>query len=519
MELQQLMTSLQERPAGKEALNIIHKHYGDGIGVYPKSVRMYGNALFFIGRKQSEKNLYIVTLANDGAAVKGFEGEELHQTMFGPNFTIRKCCMTNTNANHLRELFEFTRPVVLGIADSFGFGDRLGIANPAHLRSLEGSHMKPVLAQQSVRELERTQRTVEEVLDAATWAVFQEGYSAGFGADADHLKTPEDIDRYARVGFTMYTFDPSAYVVNEAVSLPLADVVHGIQSIDMGDLRLDELKARYVHQTIALDGGVLQPNDEMVTRALLKYGGVIRHTRNLYKHLTGKHSSLQTEVEVSVDETDIPTTPFEHYFISHELKRLGVKLISLAPRFIGDFEKGVDYRGDLAAFEKEYRLHIAIAKINGPYKISIHSGSDKFSVYNVIGKLQLGAVHVKTAGTSYLEALRTAANVDRELVAQILDFSRAQYEEQKKSYHVSACLERVPAGANCSKEQLLSLFDEHDARQVFHVTFGKTLTERDGSGKFLFRDRLMACLKQHEELHYETLIRHFRKHLEPFEQR
>ncbi len=516
MELTQLMTSLKETSSQPDKVNPVSRYTGSEIDIYPSSVHAIGNAVVFIGKEKTEKYLYVVSLANDGAAVEGYVGEKLTKNIFGATLCVKRCRFTHENALRLREVFPFTRPVVLGLSDSYGFGDRLGLANPAHIRSLAGSHMRPILAQQSVRELERTQRTAEDVLDASSWAVFQEGYHAGFGADADHLKTNDDIDRYARAGFTMYTFDPSAFVINEAVSLPLAEVAQRIQQIDTGDLRLDALIARYANQAVNLDGAVLQPTSEMITRALLKYGGVIAHTHKLYKHLTEKYASLQTEVEMSVDETDIPTTPFEHYFISNELRRLGVKIVSLAPRFIGDFEKGVDYRGDLKAFEKEYRQHISIAKITGPYKISIHSGSDKFSVYKVIGALNLGAVHVKTAGTSYLEALRTASYVQPDLIREILDFSRDQFEESKKSYHVTAKLENVPTGAACSNESLVALFDEHDARQVFHVTFGKVLTTLNNSGSLLFKDRLMTCLKENEELHYATIIKHFRKHLDPF---
>ena len=92
-----------------------------------------------------------------------------------------------------------------------------------------------------------------------------------------------------------------------------------------------------------------------------------------------------------------------------ELLRLGVKFVSLAPRFVGRFEKGVDYIGDLALFEAELAQHAAVQKHFGNYKISIHSGSDKFSIYPLFAKYTEGKVHLKTAGTSYLEALRVMA--------------------------------------------------------------------------------------------------------------
>ncbi len=202
--------------------------------------------------------------------------------------------------------------------------------------------------------------------------------------------------------------------------------------------------------------------------------------------------------------------------VASELKRLGVKWVGLAPRFVGDFEKGIDYRGDLDVFKTEYLKHLAIAETFGPYKISIHSGSDKFGVYRTIGEIGSGGVHVKTAGTSYLEALRAIAVCDPGLFREILDFARSLYEHERRTYHVSGELERVPAATTLDDEALVRLLDDEDARQVLHVTFGRVLTERDPDGRTLFKDRIMAVLRENEDVHFGNLVTHFRRHTEPF---
>ena len=114
---------------------------------------------------------------------------------------------------------------------------------------------------------------------------------------------------------------------------------------------------------------------------------------------------------MSVDETATPTTVAEHFFVANELKRRGVHVHSLALRFVGEFQKGIDYKGDLAEFEARLREHVVIARHLGPYKISIHSGSDKFSIFPIAARVCGELVHEKTAGTWYLEALRVAARV------------------------------------------------------------------------------------------------------------
>jgi len=355
-------------------------------------------------------------------------------------------------------------------------------------------------------------------MDAATWAAFQEGYKEGFGADADHLKTTEDIDRMMRAGFTMYTFDPSAFVVNEAVSLSAEELSRRLRLLPWDVLAdtPEAVSSRYEGKTFRLaDECEIQATADEVRRALVKYGAVIAHAVILYRHLEERYRGNPYEVELSVDETDSPTTPFEHFLIASELRRLGVKLVSLAPRFVGDLEKGVDFKGDLALFKREYVKHARIAEALGPYKISIHSGSDKFSVYNVIGSLKIGHVHVKTAGTSYLEALRTLAEKEPVVFGEILDFARSRFETDRATYHVSADVSKIRPSSQYPPEAFPSLLEEDTVRQVLHVTFGSVLTHTDRSGRFSFKDRILRALDQHEEAHYRNLCRHFQRHIEP----
>lgn len=489
--------------------------------IYPKSINRQNDEFLFIARRGVDKYLFMISLAGHSPALDRWQGEILQSTSFETGTLIKQCPLTQHNAQVIRERFEFTRPVLIGLQNSIGLGDRLGLANPAHLRVVAGTNMKPVLAQQSIRELKRTNRTPEEVMDAATWAVFQEGFKQGFGSDADHLKTTDDIDLMVVAGFTMFTFDPGAYVVNEADVLPVKDLLKKAKALPWKLLNdsFENLMSRYEERPFAITNDfTIRPDREQVLRAVVKYGGVVAHTVKLSAHLENKHPDYPFELELSVDETESVTSPFEHLFIVNELRRLAISLTSLAPRFVGDFEKGIDYQGDLNQFREEYMKHLKIAETFGPYKLSIHSGSDKFRVYEVIGAVGRGRgrVHVKTAGTSYLEALRTVARKAPELFREILDFARERYELEKRTYHVSADVQNVPAARECSDDQLVELFEQNDARQVLHVTFGKVLTSKDKRGNNLFKDRIMNCLRENEETHYSYLQKHFRRHLKPF---
>jgi len=147
---------------------------------------------------------------------------------------------------------------------------------------------------------------------------------------------------------------------------------------------------------------------------------------------------------------------------------------------------------------------------DGPYKLSLHSGSDKFSIYPAFVRQTWGLAHLKTAGTSYLEALRTVAALDPDLFREIYDFSRGRYEEDRASYHVSASLERAVQPKYVPDEELPALPEQFDAREILHVTFGSVLKEAR------FRDRLLRLLRDHPEHYAAGLEKHFLRHLEPF---
>jgi hypothetical protein len=187
---------------------------------------------------------------------------------------------------------------------------------------------------------------------------------------------------------------------------------------------------------------------------------------------------------------------------------LGVRWVSLAPRFIGSFEKGVDYIGDLAIFEQELSGHAQVLKYFGNYKLSLHSGSDKFNIYPAIAAQTGRRVHVKTAGTSYLEALRVLSRETPVFFREILEFSRSRYEIDRASYHVSAVLAKVPPSNALTDEELPTLLEQFDARQVLHVTFGSVLN--------VYGSPLMSTLAANEMAYTHQVAKHFRKHLAPF---
>jgi hypothetical protein len=416
--------------------------------------------------------------------------------------------LTASNAAELRRRLPGLQPAPLGLQTSAGTGDRLGLATPGHVRAFADTGIAPIFAQQSIREMARTGRTPVDVLTDATWGAFQAGWRGPVGADADHLKTTADADVTAAAGFSLYTIDPGEHV-DSGADVAGPEVLAAKAALlpwQVLDTSPADLQARYAGRTFDLGERLLLISREQILRAAAKYGGAVAHVVRLHRHLAGK--GIPFELEVSVDETETPTTHAEHYYVASELKRLGVRWVSLAPRFVGRFEKGVDYIGDREALRADLIGHAQVARALGPYKLSLHSGSDKFSVYPLIVEAARGQVHLKTAGTSYLEALRVISQVDKGFFREILGLAREHYAADRASYHVSAQVERVPAPEALVDDDLPRLLENFDAREVLHVTFGTVLGR--------WGDRLKAALIENEDTYYALLERHFARHLSPF---
>jgi hypothetical protein len=466
--------------------------------IYGESVVEQEGSKFLLVQSAVTGDKKLVVIGN----ISGFTGEQSDEALI--------CTLTPENASVLRQRFAWLRPVALATKTSFGYGDRLGIATPGHIRAARHSIAAPIFAQQSVRENTRIGRTPQQVMDAAMWGVFQMGWRESWGADADHMKQVSDIDAFVDAGYTFFTIDPGDHVDDSAEDADEAILRAKVQALPWDDLESspENLRSQFP-QTITIDGFTLVFDERTIFKAAAKYGKAVAHTVRMARHLRSRKEGTPFDLEMSVDETHTTTTLEEHFYIASELQRLGVEWVSLAPRFVGRFEKGVDYIGDLDELDRNIAGHAAVIRYFGStYKLSVHTGSDKFGVYPLAMKHTGGLVHVKTAGTSYLEALRVMGAVEPDWFREILDFSRSRYERDRVSYHVSAELAKVPAASDLANEELPDLLNQFDARQVLHVTFGSVLDT--------YGEQLKTMLRQHEAEYLDAIQAHFDRHLAAF---
>jgi hypothetical protein len=503
----------------------LYERHNRPITIYFSSVVCERSCVFFLIRKSIGRKLVILHSKKelDGPWTLFIAEEEGELKMGKIAVRYQVCPCTHPNASSLRELFPFSRPQVMGLKPAIGMGDRIGLATPGHIRAAKQFGVFPVLAQQSIREMTRSTRPPEEVIDDVSWAVFQEGYRGGFAADADHVKNENDIDKTFEAGFTMYTIDPSDYVDNETHKYDMNTLKEKFKNLPWQDLacKEEDYVNRYLKRKFRISTGekdrVIELTflEEELSRTAVKYSAAIAHTAKLRRHLDGLFRGKRFDLEMSVDETDTPTSLLEHFFIVSELKRLSVQVQGLALRFVGEFEKAVDYIGSLEEFEETLGDHVLIARSCGPYKLSVHSGSDKYSIYPIIGKMAGDLIHLKTSGTSYLEALRIVARHDSSLFREILRYALGRFERDRKTYRVSTEASMVPNPDQVEDEDLEKTFlNVNNGRQLLHVTFGSILTAKNQNGLWLFRDRIKKVLIDNEEEHYKTLSVHLKHHIE-----
>ena len=491
----------------QDVLQLFDKHYGDRYEVYISSIKSEKKNYFFLVKDDHSK--YLIVIGTHGIC-KDFEGDNLEEIKIDKYELIAKrCCLDHRNLNLLRGIFPHLNPSFCGLKPSFGTGDRLGIATPAHLQAFQGKDIFPILAQQSVREMARTERNWQMVLDDAIWGCFETGYIGPFGADADHVKEIKELKEAADCGYTMFTLDPSDFIRNDIKKL-------GKQELDQLYNQIPnskEIEGLYLTKSYKIKGKELIFDEKSLKEIILTYSEAINHILKCYEFLKN-YKKNDFDLEISVDETPTVTSPLAHLFIVLELQRRGVDFQNLALHFLGDWQKGIEYIGDVEQFAREFSLHAAIVKNIGGYKLSLHTGSDKFSVYPIFTRETGGLSHIKTAGTSWLEEVKVVAMKEPEFYREIHRFALENFEKDRASYNLTTDLSRVSNIDELSDEQLVDLFNKPDSRQLIHITYGSILKAKDNKGKYIFKDRIYKILFEHEEEHYRELSNHIRRHLE-----
>ncbi|MGZ3493432.1 MAG: tagaturonate epimerase family protein [Thermodesulfobacteriota bacterium] len=483
----------------------------DLLKIYPRSFRLK-NGLWY-GLIRTAEALKLAVMGGRSHVLKdAFQGDCYHQSS-----SLKLCDLTKENRGCLMDLFPYTKPISLrSYPMTIGVGDPLGLANPGYIRAVRKFQAHPVLARPSLKENERTATNLTQVIGDVAWVVFQENYQEGYGADGGHLNSLQEVKRVLDAGASMITLDLSEKIDPEVLRQPKELVNQRfVEEIDEGDAKVILhlfLDKEFVFRGTEGEFSV-QFDDESVKRNALLFYKSLDFTEEVYEwvRLRGKNRGA-IDFEISLDKTPFPTSPENHFFLALELSHRGVHIQSLAPRFAGEFQRGVNMRGDREAFRVQFYRHVLIGEDYG-YKISIHFKNNQFSLLPEIGRLSKGFLDFKAADASWPEAMRLVALVHPALYREMHSLALSQFIEASKPYAVKVDLKRIPKLEELSDEHLPALLDEEDCRQLFHVAYESLLNATNPSGEYLFRKKLYHILTRYEEDYWSLLETHIEKHL------
>jgi hypothetical protein len=405
---------------------------------------------------------------------------------------------------------------------SIGVGDRFGREGQAQLHALEiasdrGVILTPVWNKSNREHVligtspDDTRRCVDEAVRARRWP-------EGYFVDADHIGLAT-VDRF--IGpCDFFTIDVADAIGKPATADSVAAYLEAVSRF-VGKLSVPNVPAP------------IDVTEELLTEIAGKYLFAVEEAGRVYRHIAAKKGAANFVTEVSFDEAGAPQTPAELFFILAALAREGIPAGTIAPKFSGAFLKGIDYVGDIRKFTQEFEDDLAVvafAKENfglpKDLKLSIHSGSDKFSLYQIIHRAIVKAnagVHLKTAGTTWLEevtGLAAAGGEGLNLAKDVYVGALARFDELTKPYIAVILIDRLqlPSPAEVSAwtgrefvevlrhDRSSSRFNPH-FRQLIHISF--RLAAEMG-------DRFTGLIERHRET-IESYVTDnlLRNHIEP----
>jgi len=386
---------------------------------------------------------------------------------------------------------------------SIGVGDRFGVEGAAQLRALqraasEGVRVVPVW-NKSNREHSIIGTRPEDTRRAADAAVKACGWTDPYYLDADHIGLAT-VDEYVEP-CDFFTIDVADFI-GKPVNGPAAQAFVGSMERFKGLLNIRGMR------------GPVRVTGELLTAVAQKYLAAISEAGKVYRRIAERKGSGNFVTEISLDEADRPQSPAELFFILAAVAREKIPVQTIAPKFTGEFLKGIDYVGDPATFNGEFRDDLAVIAhavaafgLPSSLKLSVHTGSDKFTLYPLIRQAVEdfdAGLHVKTAGTTWLEEMIGLAASDGEalqLAKDIYTDAFTRYEELCRPYVPVIRIDRtrLPAprevGAWDARQFVETL--RHDPtcprynihfRQFVHVSF-RVAAEMDGRWTHM----LQAC--------------------------
>jgi len=389
---------------------------------------------------------------------------------------------------------------------SIGIGDRFGHQGEAQLDALlkakaDGVDIVPVW-NKSYREHKIINSQPKDTRSEADAAVKKLGYSGDYFVDADHVGM-NTVDLFIDSS-DFFTIDVVDFI-NKSADEQAIDLFLKQHQKYIGKLEIPNLSQ------------IFEIRPSLLNQVAHQYLFAVEEAGRIYQHILSKKNEQDFVVEISMDETMEPQTPLELLFILSAIAQQGIPAQTIAPKFSGRFNKGVDYVGNLEKFTKEFEddlaaIEYAINEFNLPsnLKLSVHSGSDKFAIYgpisNALKKFNTG-LHLKTAGTTWLEeaiGLAEAGGDGLLIVKEIYRKAYHRFDELSQPYAsvIDINLKKLPLPeqvdtwdglqfVSCLRhDRTNELYNLH-FRQLFHI--GYKIAAEMGT-------RFLNALEKHREI-------------------
>ncbi|NVM34467.1 MAG: hypothetical protein HWN81_02655 [Candidatus Lokiarchaeota archaeon] len=328
---------------------------------------------------------------------------------------------------------------------SIGTGDRFGCQGKAQLAAIIKAQEKginiAIVWNKSYREHLITKTKPLDVLKEAQDAVRELNWEGNYYIDADHVDL-SNVDSFIDSS-NYFTFDIAKFIGKMASDRDIKTFIE---------------KYKYLTREIFISNinKTLNIKIEQLNGVAENYLLAIKEARKIYNKVERKKGKGNFIVEISMDETIKPQTPIDILFILAAIADMNIPVQTIAPKFIGRFNKGVDYKGDINQFAEQFELILGIIQfakqefsLSDNLKLSIHSGSDKFSIYNTIKKLIKRfntGIHLKTAGTTWLEeliGLAMSGNEGLEIVKEIYIKTYDRYDELCEPYSLVIDIDKI----------------------------------------------------------------------------
>jgi hypothetical protein len=369
---------------------------------------------------------------------------------------------------------------------SVGIGDRFGKEGPAQLRAMQkaeqAGHVIVPVWNKSFREHSLIGTKPDDVRAEADAAVKAGGWKHNYYVDADHIGM-KTVDGFLAAS-NFFTLDVADFIGKAAPEEAIVAFVRDMAPF-RGQLRIPGVDATF------------EVTDAVLEKIGRNYLFAVSEAGRTYRHVAAAKGAENFVPEVSVDEANDPQLPFELFFILGAIAREKIPVQTIAPKFSGKFLKGIDYVGEIRTFEREFDADLAVVAhartvfgLPASLKISVHTGSDKFSLYPIIHRAisKHGAgLHLKTAGTTWLEEVIGVAQsgpkglaIAKRIYAQAV----GRFDEMCKPYATVVEIDRMwlPAPAEVDgwtaeayvkalrHDQSCAEYNVH-LRQLVHVAF------------------------------------------------